>query len=168
MNMKERFIYGVRVRLKSESRLMKVMNFFIARFNKRFMTNYWTTIGKTVYAPYFFDKEIDNDDSHILYKNLLEHEKVHIEDYKKYGPWFVLTYLFPPFGLAYGRWHWERKAYLPEILALHQKDSLLYARRLMQVAKSLSGSEYLWTWPKIWIIEWYINECEARKREERK
>lgn len=156
--MKEAIIYGVRVRLKSESRLMRLINFFIKPFNKRFMTNYWTTVVDTVYAPSSLDAYINDESYYPRIKTIIEHEAIHISDYKKWKLLFALTYIFPPVIFAYGRWVWERKAYLPELIELYKRPTHDFDDRLERIVNSLGGPEYMWTWPKKWMCEWFLKE----------
>lgn len=161
--MKEKMIYGVKVRLKSESKLMKFFAFLLKPFNKEFMTLYWTTFNGVAYAPLVFEKYIDNEEHHVQHKELLEHEKIHINDSKKYHVWFFFTYLFPPVFLAYGRFHWERKAYLGELLNLAERgDYNRFYFRLNRIVDILGGPQYLWTWPKPWIRKWFLKKCGVK------
>lgn len=156
--MKERIILGAKVRLKSESKLMKFINFFIKPFNDSFMTNYWTTIFTTIYAPLSYDEFIDNDFVPVSITRVIEHEKIHIADFKKYHVFFLLTYVFPPAIIAYGRFYWERKAYLPELQELKKNSSPRFESRLERVCDVLSNSEYFWTWPRAWVKKWFLKK----------
>ena len=75
---------------KSESKLMKAINFIIKRFNPEFM-NYITTIGYTIYVPDDFVQK--NDDTQVV--EILAHETQHIIDYVASPAKFTLGYLFP-------------------------------------------------------------------------
>lgn len=76
--------HGVRVRYKDSSRLMKLIG-KILFFNKGFMTDYVTTIGRTVYFP---NAEAESWD-------VLAHEAVHALDYARRPVRFTLGYLMP-------------------------------------------------------------------------
>lgn len=79
--------WGVTIEEKSESRLMRTLSVLLF-FNRGFMTDYVTTIGKTVYWPNA-DK-LCGDDFTTLF-----HEAQHVFDFKKNFLWFTLSYLFP-------------------------------------------------------------------------
>src|SRR5690242_11741805 len=121
--MKEKIIFDVPVRLKSESLIMKIINFFIYPFNPNFMDKYWTTLFTVVYAPKTFN--IDDKNSYEDYRIRLEHEKVHIQDFKQYNIVFLLSYLLP-----YFRFVWERRAYKKELQNLKNNNIDLYNKRL--------------------------------------
>jgi hypothetical protein len=79
--------WGVRVVEKSESKLMKAIA-VVLFFNKGFLTEYITTIGTTIYWPKA--SELSGRDFQTLF-----HEAQHAYDYKKFPPWFILSYLSP-------------------------------------------------------------------------
>lgn len=80
---------GVRVRFKNESALMRVLG-VILFFNRGFMTDYITTIGRTVYFPNRSSVEGDWPAW-----GTLAHEGVHADDYVARPARFVGAYLFP-------------------------------------------------------------------------
>jgi len=79
--------WGVRIVEKKTSRFMQVLA-KILFFNKNFLNGYITTIGTTVYWPRADD--LNSGDFSTLF-----HEAQHAYDYKKFPPWFVLSYLSP-------------------------------------------------------------------------
>lgn len=83
--------YGLQVKFKDESLFMKLLG-KILFFNPRFMTNYTTTVGNTVYfANRRWLQENEESAAHVL-----AHELVHIGDSREAGPFlFSYTYLFP-------------------------------------------------------------------------
>lgn len=83
--------YGLQIRFKDESFFMKLLG-FILFFNPKFMTNYTTTIGRTVYFPnHKWLAEKKDDVAHVL-----AHELVHIRDADEAGSLiFSYGYLFP-------------------------------------------------------------------------
>lgn len=78
--------YDVCVRFKDKSRLMRFISALMF-WNKTFMTDYVTTIGRTVYFP----TRLDHDDDW----GTLAHEAVHALDYDRAPTRFVLGYLAP-------------------------------------------------------------------------
>jgi len=84
--------YGVTVREKKTSRLMKVLSVLLF-FNKRFMTEYITTIGTTVYWPDW--ETVRSSRNPIGVFRTLFHEVQHASDYRDSKFWFVVSYLSP-------------------------------------------------------------------------
>jgi len=156
--MREIAYEGVLVRSKLESWMMLIIAAIVYPFNKSFLTNYWTTMFGKVYAPSSVNL---NDLSN--YDGIIQHEKIHILDARKWKLWFEISYLLLPFPifLCYGRWYWERKAYLPELMKL--KDSWRLPGRLNSIVNSLGGSNYFWAWPKKWIREWFLKKIYPEK-----
>ena len=100
----------LRVAFKSETWWMKLIAFFLKPVNPKFLTDYITTIGSTIYYPspgYVHD----NADSAF---RVACHEFVHAWDsIQKGGFWFSFSYLFPqilfvlaPFGFLAFVWKW--------------------------------------------------------------
>lgn len=75
------------VKEKETSLFMRFLAFFMF-FNKNFLTNFVTTVGKTIYFP---KKYFETNNSRIV----LCHEFRHIYDYNKYSILFFLGYFFP-------------------------------------------------------------------------
>lgn len=147
-------LYGCKIKLKSESSLMKLIGFISKPFNPNFMSTTWTTVFTTVFAPSSFD--LNNPEKH---ERILKHEKIHIEDFQRYHVFYVLTYLFPPVILSYGRFHWEFKAYLPELVELaetHQYSS--FYKRLNEIVNMLGGPMYFWCLPKSYIRKQFLRK----------
>lgn len=129
--------------------------------NRKFLTDYYTTIGPWVGVPEDWE---DGDMASII--AVLEHESIHIAQCKRFGlgsvylglPIFGFLYLFClPAGLAYFRWRFERAAYAhginiklelldpvrmdPARMAWHRKYLIDSA------VKQLTTGRYMWTWP---------------------
>lgn len=84
-------LYDVKIAFKNDSKFMRFLS-WILFFNKKFMTNYVTVIGKTVYFP--SEEWLDNNRDSAA--QILCHEFVHIADEKSVGTFvFRLSYLFP-------------------------------------------------------------------------
>jgi hypothetical protein len=164
----------VRIKYKSESWLMRFLS-FILFFSKGFMTNYATTIGKTIYLP---DKSKTWNPN--VTKALLAHEYVHVFDYDK-DKLFSIKYLFPQilvlfallvtpftlFGLlflcfilpfpAYWRKKYEVRGYTMTLIAWNdiwkrqgKSDdyiAILLDRMVIRLNKHFTKSSYYWMWP---------------------
>lgn len=81
-----------RIVWKDESTFMKVLFYvgFLFVWNKKFMTQYITVIGSTIYVP----KDIWLQRPEILRLNTVIHEGAHMFDTKK-NPLWQVAYLFP-------------------------------------------------------------------------
>ena len=156
----QRTIFGVNVKFKSDSKLINFISLILKPFNPSFMDKQWLTIFSTVYAPIEFEWFADKPEDQIKqFKPIIEHERIHVNDFKKYHIWFLLTYFFPPILFAYGRFFWERKAHLPELQLLidnHQYSS--FNTRLEEICKTLSGPTYFWCWPRSWVRNWFLKQ----------
>lgn len=87
--------YNIEVAFKNKSTFMKILSVIVYPFNRRFMTEFATTIGNTVYFP-SLDYVLNNSDAATC---VLAHETVHIYD-TKHLFWagsigYNLGYLFP-------------------------------------------------------------------------
>lgn len=83
--------YDLKIAYKNESTLMWILG-KILFFNSKFMTNYITTIGSTVYFP---SRESVAKDR-MSAATVLAHELVHITDSREVSSFiFSYTYLFP-------------------------------------------------------------------------
>lgn len=97
---------GFKIAYKDESKLMKVID-KILFFNKKFMTDFTTVLGQTVYFP-SKQKVEENQDSYIA---TLAHEYVHAKDAKRFtNVLFGFLYLVPvslsPFMWLFAFVHW--------------------------------------------------------------
>jgi hypothetical protein len=101
----------------------------------------WTTVGRTIYfpRPQWVSRRLAT----------VEHEIVHVEQWRKWGPLLWLTYLLGlplPIGLAWFRYRWEREAYLVQLDAGASPEDIVDV---------LCGPLYLWCWPKPWALRWF-------------
>ncbi len=137
---------------KSESKLMKVLNFLLLVISfgqtKEFMTRFTTTLGTKVYVTDSWDT--DEAASRI---SLLRHERVHMRQARKYGRVlfsFLYLLVFLPVGLAYFRMKFEKEAYEESVRAnveLHGTYRVLSPEYRNWLASQFTGSGYLYTWP---------------------
>lgn len=104
----------IKIRPKSESKLLRVLRPIVELFNKRFWDGYITTIGTTIWVP---ENWLENGDVKSRLQTIA-HEVLHVKQSKQFtGPLFKFLYLFPqslalfsllsflaiPFGLG---WLW--------------------------------------------------------------
>ena len=134
---------------RSSSLFMRFLNIFGAG-------TAWTTVGNTIYYP---DAIVDP----MLFPDIIEHEKVHVEQFKKYSvPLFLFLYVLVPLPLffSYFRWKFEREAYVVELkyLAAHRKNFDM-GTAIDQVVKSL-WSFYVCTWPTWLMRSWFKKQLQ--------
>ena len=124
--------------------------------NRRFLTDYYTTIGPWIGVPEGWESRAIEGRIAVL-----EHERIHVEQCKRFGlgnvylgfPLFTLLYLLClPAGLAYFRWRFEREAYAHGInVKLYIANPAVRARWREQLinsaVKQLTTGLYAWTWP---------------------
>ena len=135
----------VTLRSKADSRLMRVLAGSLRVLgNHAFHESYWTTLGRTVYYPTSVSDPLAHAD-------ILEHELVHVRQWRRFGPWLWLSYLLLPlpFGLAWFRFRWEREAYLVQIARAPDRE-----REIERVVQTL-WSGYGWPWPRSRMRRWF-------------
>jgi len=123
----------------------------------RFLTEYHTVIGNTLYlAPTWV--QLDEVDQLAL----LRHERVHLRQRRRFGfLGLAFLYLIPlfPLGLAYGRARLEWEAYSETIRALFEMrgSGILDDRKLRErIVGRFIGPDYGWMWPFRGAVEkWY-------------
>lgn len=143
---------GVKVVYKDQSWFYRAIGkaLYVLSFGKMkdFVTEFTTTIGKTIAVPRDYDQW--SDERKI---ELFTHELTHVGQFKKYtlvGMAFLYLFVFFPVGLAYFRYRFERQAYLngfKKELELYPSDSLLRGELIQHGVDQMTGPNYLWAWP---------------------
>ncbi len=152
---------GFRLLKKCDSLLMSWIHWALKVLTlgrqSRFLTEYHTVIGYTLYVAPTWEQLSDIDRI-----ALLRHERVHLRQRRKFGMWgLAFLYLVPffPVGLAYGRARLEWEAYTETIRALFELRgvSVLSDRALRQrIVERFVGPDYAWMWPFRRAVEkWY-------------
>lgn len=177
---------GLRIVKKEDSRLMRFLA-IILFFNKGFMTEYTTTIGKTIYMP---SQTLSSSGTAIIVT--LAHEAQHIWDFYRFRfmpiPWAIL-YLFPqilaPLALLsflaveYSNW-WlvslsfliflaplpapfrmiiERRGYLVSLACCHWMWNNADSTTIENVVNQFTGWEYYKMWPFYGsLTRWFKDE----------
>lgn len=123
------------VKWKNDSWVQKLLGALLF-FNPKYMTGYVTTFYPTVYYPSQEDYEKNSADSLIV----VAHERVHLLDTARHGPWFKFSYLLPQVLFA--------PLLLTAIACFvgHQKWAALISLVLGLVA--------LAPWPSPWRTQW--------------
>lgn len=146
---------------KSESKLMKTIDVLlrIITFNqmKTFMVHFVTTMGNKVYVPSSWSNW-----STTAKWILLNHERVHMRQAKKYGRFlFSFMYLLVPVPLlfAYCRMKFEQEAYTVSLECQHEAfgaEALLNPEDKEWMIKHFTTGQYFWMWVYRPTIEkWY-------------
>jgi hypothetical protein len=138
----------------------------------RFLTQYHTVIGSTLYVPDSWDGMSDVD--RVI---LLRHERVHLRQRRRYTfAGLAFLYLFPiaPLGLAYGRARLEWEAYAETLQATAELKGIPGARERglrEHIVGRFLGPDYGWMWPFRTSVErWYdaaLDDIERRTAEPR-
>lgn len=122
---------------KKDSRLVRLIGLLLRPFNPKFMEEYTTVIGSTIYLPNRWDSF--SKKKQII---ILAHENVHIEQYREHGLWFLLSYALLPLPMFYAtyRCRWEAEAYQINILGGMPMESAieeLYGPRYLYAGRLL-------------------------------
>ena len=154
---------GVKIAFKDTSAFMKFLGLLMF-FNPRFMTNYVTTIGKTIYFPTQERFLV----SPVSTAATLAHELVHVLDSKR-NPFFAISYLMPQifalgiFGTFFSPWfllcvlfllplpapfraHWEKRGYMMTIATTYWFNNLTVSDEWLS-KQFVSPQTYLSMWP---------------------
>lgn len=132
-----------RVKLKRNSAFMKFLSYLMFWQRKTFMENYYTTIGRTIYAP--VDETSDT---------VLEHELIHVHDYQGAPVLFTLSYLFLLPAVWTWRAKWERRAYAWQMQRMEYFD-------VEWVKSQFCTSAYLWMQPFPKEIEAWVEKVKS-------
>lgn len=133
----------------------------------RYLTQYVTTLGDTIYVPDDWG-ETDPLDRY----EVLRHEAVHVAQFKRLG-WvlMVLVYGFLPLpmGLAYGRARLEWEAYRETLRAVWEVEGEAAARSPKladQIVARFTGPDYAWMWPfERAVRRWIADALDSIARE---
>ena len=126
-----------------------------------YLTDYVTTIGRTIYVPADWDQRTLAD----RYATL-RHERVHVRQFARYGLFvmaFAYLFLPLPIGLAWCRYRLEQEAYEESMRAAYELGGVaaLDGLRDHVIAQFVSAS-YAWMWPFPGLIRrWYDDTARA-------
>jgi hypothetical protein len=131
-----------------------------------FMTNYVTTLRRTIYVPPNWSSRSDVE-KYIT----LRHEAIHLEQFRRYtavgmGVLYVLPIL--PLGLAWCRARLEWEAYAETLRAMvevHGIESARDERLHRHIVRQFVSAAYGWMWPFPRTIQrWIDAELERLER----
>jgi hypothetical protein len=142
---------SLRVVSKAESRLSRwidrCLRLLTGGRQSRYMTEFVTTLGSTIYVPESWPQWPASERYLIL-----RHEAVHVGQFTRYGwPAMVLLYLLLPlpFGLAAGRAWLEWQAYAETLTATWELKGPEAARDPVlreKIVRRFTGPDYAWMW----------------------
>ena len=149
------------IRMKSTSTFMKVIStlLLVLTFGtqRKFMTNYITTIYHTVYVPSEWATMSENSKVAIL-----RHERIHMRQARRLSfPLFMFLYLFVPLpmGLAYCRARLEWEAYTESMRAVVDINGpaiLDDPKYKKSITDQFTTGMYGWMWPFSSVVSgWY-------------
>jgi hypothetical protein len=156
---------------KEDSFLMKAIGVFLMIITfgamRKFMTDFVTTIGDTIYVPDGWSGRAP-----IPRVATLRHEAVHIRQKNRYGSFmFSLRYIWWPLPAVYamGRLRIEQEAYEESLRAYMELvgPSILQDKQYREhIISHFTGANYFWTYPfRGKLDEWYDVVIEKLKRE---
>lgn len=165
-------VTGFDIKYKDDSKFMKVLGFLSKPFNPRFMSDFSTTVGTTMYVPKNDFLYCQND-----YIEVVAHELVHMRESQQQGsvlyflryffpqvlallsffaigaiwsPWFLLSLLFLLFLApmpAPGRREIELEGYTMSLAVRYWQTMQLLEPDFTGVARQFIGPAYYFMWP---------------------
>ncbi len=184
---------NVNIKYKDESKFMKLLGFLLF-FNKKFMTEYTTTINSTIYFP----SKIFVEDNYNRSLMIMLHELVHVLDAKKYNFIIfsilylspqILSILFLPlifinFKIAllfllflmpipsFFRMFFEKRAYLVSLYVLHNMLKNNKIQGNLDGAKNyylqqFKSASYYFMWPFKNLDKSFTSSLEKIKLDQR-
>lgn len=185
----ERHAPGFRVAFKDESALMQLVGALVRPFNRRFMTSFTTTIGKTVYFP----SRAHYQESPARTFTTLAHEFVHLTDDEKHGVWFKVSYLLPQLlalpalvasviALVFTSWawaavvgsfllalpwpspwraKWEARGYTMTLAVIQWMTGVMRPEQRESIAENFYGPDYYYMVSDKTKARQLVDECTA-------
>ena len=124
----------VKIVNKGDSKLMKIFAILLRPISPAFMTDFYTTVGETIYIP---------EGVKVPPAQVVIHEFVHIKQLHTWGILFWILYaLVLPLGFSPFRFHWELEAYLTD------------GRDPHEILRLLSGKDYGFAMPRPLAKKW--------------
>lgn len=134
---------GFRIAYKDESRLQRVIAGLVRPFNARYLTDYTTVLGSTVWMP---SRDWRARQSPYALVALLRHEAVHLRDMRRFPLIFPITYvLLLPAGITM-RAVWEARAYRESMKVEAEATGAIASATIDALVRRFAGPEYLFMW----------------------
>lgn len=133
---------GAGIAVKSDSPAMRALGRALAPINPEFDTRYVTAIGRTVWLPRPIAAWNRDDLAQVL-----GHELVHLDDQRRYGAAFYLSY-----GVGLPVWRtaravWERRGYAVDLLIAQERAGDVGVTRMFErIVPLFAGPAYGWMW----------------------
>lgn len=124
---------------KERSEFMRALYRFglMGVWNPAFMDGYTTTIGYAVYMP----SRMRADG--VGGVDVLRHERVHLEQFRRHPFWFPVSYLLLPPALVTMRARWELEAYVESMRAELDRTGGVSDETIDHIAARFTGPDYL-------------------------
>lgn len=126
----------------------------------KYMTEYVTTLGHTIYVP-------DDFESLPALSRLktLRHESVHVAQFERLG-WPLMTLLYVlvplPIGLAYYRAQLELAGYAESLRTIAEFNGIAAARAAKpRIVAHFTGPDYAWMWPFPSTVDRWLEDVLA-------
>lgn len=79
---------------------------------------------------------------------IFRHELVHTRDVRRWGIFFLLTYVLLPLPTLFaGRAHWEFRGYAQNMIVRYEERGEISDSYLDWIESQYTGSLYFWMWP---------------------
>lgn len=119
---------------------------WLMKYIEKIKPGFWMTVGNNIFYPSDIGDVHYDDDYH---RDTIQHERVHVAQYDKYGvPLFLFLYFLVPTM----RWRFERKAWLVEIAS---------GVRINYIVDTLRRHYWILV-PKRIMRNWFVKESARR------
>lgn len=135
---------GLRVAYKDESRSQALVGALLRPFNSRYMTDYTTVFGGTVWFP---SRQWRGAVGPRAIYETLRHEAVHLRDMRRFWGFFHISYvLLLPAVFTFRAW-WEWRAYAESLRVSLELDGRIDDSQLRFIEDRFVGPDYLYMLP---------------------
>lgn len=129
-------------------------------FKDKFYNGVANGFGRFILLP---DKERWKDWSNQSVYGVIRHEFVHMRDYKRSPPLFVLTYiLFPLPTIVSGRAYWELRAYTQNMIVEYEEEGKISEGKVKWICSQFTSSLYFWMFPFRGTIERKVQSLKEK------
>ena len=124
---------------KENSKLMRVLNFFIKLWNPDFMDHFTMVLGYRIYMP------PAQRNTAVGYE-ILRHEAVHMRQFKKFWLLQTISYGILPIGPSF-RAYWEYQGYCESMKVRSELGWSVDDAYIDWLVSQFTGPAYLFMWP---------------------
>jgi hypothetical protein len=134
---------GFRIAYKDDSRLQRFIAGLVRPFNARYLSDYTTVLGRTVWMP---NRHWRARQSPYALVALLRHEAVHLRDMRRFPLIFPFTYALLLPAVFTMRAYWEARAYRESMKVEAEATGGIAAATIDALVRRFAGPEYLFMW----------------------